>query len=86
MPYRWYAEYQLTEKRYVFTTQAKIHELQLTTPGLLLHHTLGNGDFNVYANMSAHVSATTTTLTETAKAASEIDRVLKSSSSPITPS
>ncbi|KAI5813810.1 thiamine diphosphate-binding protein [Pyronema omphalodes] len=45
--------------------------------GLLLHHTLGNGDFHVYANMSAHVSATMTTLTETAKAASEIDRVLK---------
>ncbi|KAF8541914.1 thiamine diphosphate-binding protein [Trichophaea hybrida] len=45
--------------------------------GLLLHHTLGNGDFTVYHRMSSFVSQTTTTLLEPAKAAKEIDRCLR---------
>lgn len=45
--------------------------------GLLLHHTLGNGDFSVYQKMSAHVSEASTVLLDHVYAAQEIDRVLK---------
>jgi len=45
--------------------------------GLLLHHTLGNGDFTVYSRMSSFVSEATTTLFDPHRAAEEIDRVLR---------
>jgi len=45
--------------------------------GLLLHHTLGNGDFTVYARMSAFISEATTTILDPHSAAQEIDRVLR---------
>ncbi|KAG0126891.1 thiamine diphosphate-binding protein [Tuber indicum] len=44
--------------------------------GLLLHHTLGNGDFTVFQNMSRNISVTSTILNDPHRAASEIDRVL----------
>ena len=45
--------------------------------GLLLHHTLGDGDFDVFHRMSANISYTTSMLTDTATAASEIDRCIR---------
>ncbi|RPB15317.1 pyruvate decarboxylase [Morchella conica CCBAS932] len=44
--------------------------------GLLLHHTLGNGDFRVFEKMSENISVTQTLLDDHSKAADEIDRVL----------
>lgn len=44
---------------------------------LLLHHTLGNGDFTVFHKMSKHISVTTGVLTDPATAAGEIDRVIR---------
>lgn len=45
--------------------------------GSLLHHTLGNGDFSVFAKMSESITQTQTNLTDPATAPAEIDRVLK---------
>lgn len=45
--------------------------------GMLLHHTLGNGDFNVFANMSAQISCEVAKLTEPAEIASQIDHALR---------
>jgi pyruvate decarboxylase len=45
--------------------------------GLLLHHTLGNGDFKVFEKMSENISVAQTILDDSTKAASEIDRVLQ---------
>lgn len=45
---------------------------------LLLHHTLGNGDFTVFHKISSFISATTAGLTDPATAADEIDRVIES--------
>lgn len=47
------------------------------TIGLLLHHTLGNGDFTVYERMSRAISETTVILNDPHTAAQEIDRVLR---------
>ncbi|CCF58306.1 hypothetical protein KAFR_0E01520 [Kazachstania africana CBS 2517] len=44
---------------------------------LLLHHSLGNGDFTVFHRMSANISETTAVLTDIATAAAEIDRCIK---------
>ncbi|KAJ4131354.1 Pyruvate decarboxylase 1 [Fusarium falciforme] len=41
---------------------------------LLLHHTLGNGDFTVFHRMSANISETTAMITDIATAPAEIDR------------
>lgn len=45
--------------------------------GMLLHHTLGNGDFNVFANMSREISVATAKLTDPYEAAAQIDHALK---------
>ncbi|KAG8983377.1 Pyruvate decarboxylase 1 [Tulasnella sp. JGI-2019a] len=45
--------------------------------GALLHHTLGNGDFTVFGQMSQHISETVALLKEAASAGKEIDRALK---------
>ncbi|CCG84848.1 protein of unknown function [Taphrina deformans PYCC 5710] len=45
--------------------------------GSLLHHTLGNGDFSVFAKMSKSITTTQANLTDPATAGSEIDRVLQ---------
>jgi pyruvate decarboxylase len=45
--------------------------------GLLLHHTLGNGDFRVFEKISENITVAQTILDDSAKAASEIDRVLQ---------
>ncbi|SMN19977.1 similar to Saccharomyces cerevisiae YLR044C PDC1 Major of three pyruvate decarboxylase isozymes, key enzyme in alcoholic fermentation, decarboxylates pyruvate to acetaldehyde [Maudiozyma saulgeensis] len=45
---------------------------------LLLHHTLGNGDFTVFHRMSANISQTTSVITDVTTAASEIDRCIRS--------
>ncbi|KAG9856867.1 pyruvate decarboxylase, partial [Aureobasidium melanogenum] len=45
--------------------------------GMLLHHTLGNGDFNVFADMSKPISIAQTNLMDPATAPAEIDRVLQ---------
>lgn len=44
--------------------------------GMLLHHTLGNGDFHVFANMSRNISCYTTSLTDASTAATEIDHAI----------
>lgn len=44
---------------------------------LLLHHTLGNGDFTVFHRMSANISQTTSIITDLTTAASEIDRCIR---------
>ncbi|KAM3164756.1 Pyruvate decarboxylase [Lachancea thermotolerans] len=44
---------------------------------LLLHHTLGNGDFTVFHRMSANISETTAMITDLATAPSEIDRCIR---------
>lgn len=44
---------------------------------LLLHHTLGNGDFTVFHRMSANISETTAMLTDIATAPAEIDRCIR---------
>ncbi|KAF3192345.1 Pyruvate decarboxylase 1 [Orbilia oligospora] len=45
--------------------------------GALLHHTLGNGDFSVFANMSRNISQIVVNLNDPTIAAREIDRALK---------
>ncbi|KAI1288999.1 thiamine pyrophosphate enzyme [Xylaria venustula] len=45
--------------------------------GMLLHHTLGNGDFNVFANMSAPISCVVAKLNDPAEIASQIDHALR---------
>jgi pyruvate decarboxylase len=45
--------------------------------GMLLHHTLGNGDFNVFANMSAEISCDMAKLTKPAEIAAQIDNALR---------
>lgn len=45
--------------------------------GMLLHHTLGNGDFNVFANMNAAVSVAVAKLSDPHEAATYIDSVLR---------
>lgn len=44
---------------------------------MLLHHTLGNGDFNVFANMSAHVSCNIAKLNNPDDIAVQIDHALR---------
>ena len=44
---------------------------------LLLHHTLGNGDFTVFHRMSACISETTAMITDIATAPAEIDRCIR---------
>ncbi|KAK3375980.1 hypothetical protein B0T24DRAFT_656211 [Lasiosphaeria ovina] len=45
--------------------------------GMLLHHTLGNGDFNVFAGMSSRVSCDVARLTKPAEIAEQIDHTLR---------
>ncbi|KAI1371002.1 pyruvate decarboxylase [Hypoxylon crocopeplum] len=45
--------------------------------GLLLHHTLGNGDFNAFANMSAPISCAVAKLVDPAEIAVQIDHALR---------
>ncbi|SCU79342.1 LAMI_0A08394g1_1 [Lachancea mirantina] len=44
---------------------------------LLLHHTLGNGDFTVFHRMSANISETTAMVTDVTSAPAEIDRCIR---------
>lgn len=44
---------------------------------LLLHHTLGNGDFTVFHRMSANISETTSMITDINTACAEIDRCIR---------
>ncbi|KAG5927094.1 hypothetical protein E4U42_002593 [Claviceps africana] len=45
--------------------------------GMLLHHTLGNGDFNAFANMSAAISCDVVKLNNPAEIADQIDHALR---------
>ncbi|KAI1135464.1 pyruvate decarboxylase [Hypoxylon sp. FL0543] len=45
--------------------------------GLLLHHTLGNGDFNAFANMSASISCAVAKLNDPTEIAAQIDHALR---------
>lgn len=45
--------------------------------GMLLHHTLGNGDFNVFANMNAEISCDVAKLNHPAEIAGQIDHALR---------
>ena len=45
--------------------------------GMLLHHTLGNGDFNVFANMSSGISCAMAKLNDPHAAATLIDNALR---------
>jgi pyruvate decarboxylase len=45
--------------------------------GMLLHHTLGNGDFNAFANMSADISCDVAKLNNPAEIANQIDHALR---------
>lgn len=44
---------------------------------MLLHHTLGNGDFNVFAGMSASVSCVVAKLNDPSEIAAQIDHALR---------
>lgn len=44
---------------------------------LLLHHTLGNGDFRVFSDMSKNISIAHALLDENVDCAAEVDRVLR---------
>ncbi|OJJ35956.1 hypothetical protein ASPWEDRAFT_109541 [Aspergillus wentii DTO 134E9] len=44
---------------------------------MLLHHTLGNGDYNVFMNMSAQLSTATVKITDTMTAPTLIDHALR---------
>lgn len=44
---------------------------------MLLHHTLGNGDFNVFANMSSQISCAVAKLNNPSEIADQIDHVLR---------
>lgn len=43
---------------------------------MVMHHTLGTGEFDMFEKMASHISATTTVLLDPKTAASEIDRCL----------
>lgn len=45
--------------------------------GMLLHHTLGNGDFNVFSNMSAEISCDVARLNNPAEIVNQIDNALR---------
>ncbi|KID78450.1 Pyruvate decarboxylase [Metarhizium brunneum] len=45
--------------------------------GMLLHHTLGNGDFNVFANMSSQISCQVAKLNSPSDIADQIDHALR---------
>ena len=45
--------------------------------GMLLHHTLGNGDFKVFETMSAGISSVVTNLTDPMTAAEHIDHAVR---------
>jgi pyruvate decarboxylase len=45
--------------------------------GKLLHHTLGNGDFTVFANMARYVSCASVNLRDPHEVAAQIDDVIK---------
>ncbi|KAL7620043.1 hypothetical protein AAE478_010592 [Parahypoxylon ruwenzoriense] len=45
--------------------------------GLLLHHTLGNGDFNAFSHMSAAISCAVARLNDPAEIAAQIDYALR---------
>lgn len=45
--------------------------------GMLLHHTLGNGDFNVFANMGSQVAVDTAKLNKPAEIPDQIDHALR---------
>ncbi|KAK4179713.1 thiamine diphosphate-binding protein [Triangularia setosa] len=45
--------------------------------GMLLHHTLGNGDFNVFANMSSQIACNVARLNNPAEIAEQIDFALR---------
>ncbi|KAL2010253.1 hypothetical protein VTN00DRAFT_6060 [Thermoascus crustaceus] len=45
--------------------------------GMLLHHTLGNGDFNVFSNMSADISCVMAKITDPHEAPTLIDHALR---------
>lgn len=45
--------------------------------GMLLHHTLGNGDFNVFANMNAEISCDVAKLNSPAEIANQIDHAIR---------
>jgi pyruvate decarboxylase len=45
--------------------------------GMLLHHTLGNGDFTVFSKMSAHISCAMSHLTDQHEAATLIDNAIR---------
>lgn len=45
--------------------------------GMLLHHTLGNGDFNVFANMNSEISCNVAKLNNPADIADQIDHALR---------
>jgi pyruvate decarboxylase len=45
--------------------------------GMLLHHTLGNGNFNVFADMSAQISCEVAKLNKPAEIADQIDHALR---------
>ncbi|KAL2268148.1 hypothetical protein VTJ83DRAFT_2994 [Remersonia thermophila] len=45
--------------------------------GMLLHHTLGNGDFNVFANMSTQISCDTARLNKPSEIPFQIDNALR---------
>ena len=45
--------------------------------GMLLHHTLGNGNFNTFADMAAHIAVDVAKLTDPRDAAAQIDHALR---------
>ena len=45
--------------------------------GMLLHHTLGNGDFNVFADMNKEITCNIAKLTDPSEAAAHIDHALQ---------
>lgn len=45
--------------------------------GMLLHHTLGNGDFNVFANMNAEISCDVAKLNNPSEIAGQIDHAIR---------
>jgi len=45
--------------------------------GMLLHHTLGNGDFNVFSNMNAEISCALEKLNRPSEIAGQIDHALR---------
>lgn len=44
---------------------------------MLLHHTLGNGDFNVFANMNAEISCDVAKLNNPSEIAGQIDHAIR---------